>query len=161
MTREYSSAVRRVGLLLVMLSGLLLVGGCSSFSRDWKAVAAKPVSPGSIEGAWQGTWLSHSNGHRGGLRAIIEKTPDGRYQTHFHATYWKLFSAEYKVNLQATERGGRYELSGREDLGRCMGWKLGEYRYAGIATTTNFSCNYQSSSDGGVFDMRRSQQNAQ
>lgn len=150
-----SWATLRTQTWLLCLIGLVLTGGCSTFHRDWQAAAVRSTAPDGIEGAWTGTWLSHSNGHRGSLQAIIERTPDGRYQTRFHATFWKLFSAKYKVDLKAVKDDGHYQLSGQEDLGRWLGWKLGEYRYAGTATATNFSCGYESSGDRGVFEMKR------
>ena len=130
--------------------------GCGTFDRDWKAAVVRPVVPSSLEGAWQGTWLSHTNGHSGGLRAIITRNATGSYETRFHATYWKIFSGQYTVTLDAKPAGDGFHLEGREDLGTIFLWyKLGEYSYDGRATGTEFKCTYRSESDGGVFEMTR------
>jgi hypothetical protein len=140
---------------VVTVAMLVVAAGCSSFQRDWKAAAATPAPTTSIEGVWAGTWLSHSNGHTGTLQAIIARTPVGTYETRFHATFWKLFSTEYTIHLNATPAGGRFKLEGREDLGRWLFWDFGEFTYEGQATATNFNCTYSSAHDHGVFDMTR------
>ncbi len=154
MNRDRKKSWRAAGLL----SGLLLavaVSGCSTFSRDWKAAASRPLPPAGIEGRWQGTWLSHSNGHTGSLRALITQTQAGAYETRFHATFWKIFSSEYTVHLHAAENARVYQLQGREDIGRFLCWRLGEYSYDATVTPTNFSATYRSAADGGVFQMSR------
>jgi len=146
-----------VNVRLVALMALIVAGaGCSTFHRDWKAAAARSPAAGSIEGAWTGTWLSHSNGHTGGLQAIVTKTPAGAYETRFHATFWKLFASEYTVTLAAQPSGDGVKLRGREDLGRIfLCYKLGEFTYDGTATGGEFKCTYGSKRDGGVFQMTR------
>ena len=146
-----SSFAGLIALLLVMIAA-----GCSTFNRDWKsAAAARPPAPGGIEGAWQGTWLSHSNGHTGKLRAIVARDLTGAYETRFHATFWKVFSAGYTVTLRVKPDRDVVRLVGREDLGSYMCYDLGEYTYEGTATGTEFKCTYQSRKDGGVFEMTR------
>ena len=146
-----SSFVRISAFLLV-----LLAAGCSTFNRDWKsAAAATPPAPGGIEGAWVGIWLSHSNGHTGKLRAIVKRDMTGAYETRFHATFWKLFSAGYTVTLRVKPDRDVIRLVGHEDLGSYLGCELGEYTYEGRATSTEFKCTYQSEKDRGVFEMTR------
>lgn len=143
----------RAGLALLLIAAAV---GCSTFNRDWKAAAAKPIGGGSLEGAWEGTWLSHTNGHSGDLRAIITKDDAGAYRTRFHATYWKIFSGEYTVTLNARRSGDAFLLEGRKDLGTIFLWyRLGEYSYEGKSTDTEFKCTYRSSKDGGVFELTR------
>ena len=134
---------------------IVVTAGCSSFRRDWKAAAAMPAPTAGIEGAWAGTWMSHSNGHTGTLRTIITRTPVGSYETRFHATFWKLFSTDYTIHLNATPAGGHFKLEGREDLGRWLFWEFGEFSYEGQATATNFSCTFSGKHDHGVFEMTR------
>jgi hypothetical protein len=146
---------RKNGPLLAALTVTLalLATGCSSFHRQWKSAAAAPA-PG-LEGAWEGTWLSHSNAHTGRLRAVVTRTAAGDYETRFRATFWKLFSGGYTVTLRATPCDGGWRLEGREDLGRWLFWEFGEYEYAGEATTNRFDCVYRSQQDHGVFQMER------
>jgi hypothetical protein len=134
---------------------LLALTGCSSFHRQWKAAQAAPAS--GLAGAWEGTWLSHSNGHTGRLRAIVRPTGSGEVEARFHATFWKLFSAEYTVTLNAAaaEGAGHWTLTGSHDVGRWLFWNFGEYQYLGAATARAFHCNYTGPMDHGVFDLKR------
>jgi hypothetical protein len=131
----------------------LLLTGCSSFHGQWKKAAAAPAT--GLEGAWEGTWLSHSNAHTGRLRAVVTRTAGGDYETRFHATFWRLFSAGYTVTLRATPQDGGWTLAGREDLGRWLFWNFGEYEYTGEATPERFDCTYRSQNDHGVFQLKR------
>ena len=140
---------------LIALLQVMILAGCSTFNRDWKSASVQPPAPGGIEGAWQGTWLSHSNGHTGRLRAIITRDLTGAYETRFHATFWKVFSTGYTVTLRVKPDRDVLRLVGREDLGSFMFYELGEYAYDGTATATEFKCNYQSKKDSGIFEMTR------
>lgn len=134
---------------------LLVFTGCSSFHRQWKAAQAAPAT--GIAGAWEGTWLSHSNAHTGRLRAIVKPAGDGALEARFHATFWKLFSTEYTVTLNASvaEGAGHWALTGSHDVGRWLFWNFGEYQYLGAATAQAFHCNYTGPMDHGVFDLKR------
>jgi hypothetical protein len=144
-------------LTVLALSLALLAPGCSSFHRQWKAAKAAPAS--GIAGAWEGTWLSHSNAHTGRLRALVKPLPNGEVEARFHATFWKLFSAEYTVtlNTSAAEGVGHWTLSGTQDVGRWLFWNFGEYQYLGAATTRELHCNYTGPLDHGVFQLKRPQ----
>lgn len=145
-------------MVVVLAAVALLAAGCGSFQRQWKAAAHTPASQAGLEGAWEGTWLSHSNAHTGRLRAVVTRTPAGEYETRFHATFWKVFSGGYTVTLRATPRdAGGWRLEGREDLGRWLFWKFGEFDYTGEATAERFDCVYRSQNDHGVFEMKRPQ----
>jgi len=138
--------------LLVLTFALLLTTGCSSFNREWKATAAAPPAPGSIEGAWVGTWLSDHNGHHGGLRAIITKLDTDRYHTRFHATYMKILTFGQAVDLDVRQDGTNFTFSGAADLGKAYG---GLYQYKGNSSPNGFYSTYNCSIDNGTFRMKR------
>lgn len=134
------------------LLALMLLSGCSTFSRDWKAAAAKPMPANSVEGRWEGKWHSDHNGHTGGLRALVTKLESGQYEARFHATYAVVLSFSSTVNLDVRPAGGLQQFSGSADLGKAAG---GLYHYEGKASGTNFFSTYKCLSDHGTFQMTR------
>jgi len=136
--------------LLLPLLGL----GCSSFNREWKAAAATPPPPNDIAGRWQGTWLSHQNGHTDKLRCLVTKQSDDVYQARFQAKYRKVLSFGYTVPLHVKQTNGVFQFEGDADLGWLAG---GQYHYEGKASPTMFFSTYQCKRDRGVFEMTRPQ----
>lgn len=142
-------AVSRVAVVcLALLSG----SGCSTFNRDWQEAAARPVPAGSLEGRWEGRWLSDVNGHTGKLRCIVARETGSQYEFHYWATFWKLFRATYKVHLHVRPVDIGYELRGEENLGKLAG---GVYQYEGRVSGTNFTSTYRSPYDHGTFRLTR------
>jgi hypothetical protein len=131
---------------------ILLLCGCSTFNRDWEKAAQQPKAPDSIEGCWEGKWLSDVNGHTGRLRCLLSRESDSCYQARFRATYWKVFRFSYTVPLRFEQRDGIWHFTGEENLGKLAG---GVYRYEGHATRTNFFSTYRSKPDHGTFQMQR------
>ncbi len=134
------------------LAGLVLLSGCSTFNRDWQASATSLTPTNSIEGRWEGKWLSDHNGHGGGLRALVRKLDSGQYEARFHATYATVLSFTSTVNLDVRTEGGLQQFSGSADLGKAAG---GLYHYEGRASETNFFSTYKCPSDHGTFQMTR------
>jgi len=106
----------------------------------------------SIEGRWEGKWLSDVNGHTGQLRCLLFRETDSRYQARFRATYWKVFRFSYAVSLQFEQQETNWQFTGDEDLGKLAG---GIYHYDGQVTRTNFFSTYWSKYDHGTFQLRR------
>ena len=141
----------------VILSGLALMCGCSSFDRDWKAAASsKPQSATDMTGRWQGTWASDANGHNGGLRCLITRTGDNAYHARYAATYWSIFHFGYDMDLVAEQEVDAVHFKGEADLGSMAG---GVYHYDGHANAADFTATYQSEADHGRFTMKRSSEN--
>jgi len=138
--------------LIALAFSLLLTSACSSFHRDWKAAAARPAPAGSIEGAWDGTWLSDHNQHTGRLRAIITRLDGDRYHARFHATYMKILTFGQAVDLKVRREGTNFTFSGSADLGKIYG---GVYEYQGNASPEAFFSTYKCSIDHGTFRMKR------
>lgn len=151
MTRNSSENLKAFQLLGLTI-GLLLATGCSSFNREWKAAAATTPVSGTIEGAWDGTWLSDHNGHNGRLRAIITKLDDDEYHARFHATYMKMLTFGQAVNLQVKKNGTNFTFSGSAELGKAYG---GIYSYEGNSSPEGFYSTYNCSIDHGTFRMTR------
>jgi hypothetical protein len=141
--------MNRIALLVTMV---LLVSGCSSFNSEYKTALSQPIPTDDISGPWEGRWLSDKNGHTGKLRAVLRETSAGEYDAHFHATYWKVLRASYRVPLKVDQTGIRTTLSGESDLGLLSG---GVYTYEAEATTTAFFSTYKSKYDHGTFEMKR------
>lgn len=130
----------------------MLLCGCSSFNRSWNRASQSPPPTDSIEGRWEGRWLSDANGHTGKLRCQLTRDPEGKYTAWFRATYLKMLHFSYRVPLQVEARDGVWQFHGSEDLGKLAG---GVYHYAGSATPTNFHSTYDSAYDHGTFEMQR------
>jgi hypothetical protein len=112
----------------------------------------QPTSPASVEGRWEGRWVSEVNGHQGRLRCLLTRESDERCQARFRATYGGVFRFSYTVplSLQAHDRG--WEINGEADLGKLAG---GNYYYEGRIAPTNFVATYRSQSDHGRFELHR------
>jgi hypothetical protein len=140
---------------LLSLAGILatlLLCGCCGFNRAWDKAGQTPASADSIEGRWEGRWLSDINGHTGRLRCLLTRSGDTNYTARFRATYWKIFRYSYQVDLQFEQRDGLWHLRGDENLGWLAG---GVYQYSGSVSPTNFQSTYRSKYDHGVFEMTR------
>jgi hypothetical protein len=144
----------------LLLVAWALASGCSSFHRDWQRAMAQPVPVDDITGAWEGRWLSHANGHRGPLRAVIERLDTNTCRVQFRAHYnliagkWLPVRYSYAVERLETMRDekGLVKFRGAENLGCLAG---GVYEYNGAANTTNFFARYRSKYDRGIFEMTR------
>ena len=149
-TVRFSTILATCGLTLAMAAT-----GCSTFNRDWKRASATPAPAHDIDGQWEGSWLSDSNGHHGRLRCLVSRLDDRPYRARFKANYWKIFRFNYTVNLHVTrEPPGRFNFQGEADLG----WWGGDvYHCDGHATPANFFSTYKSKYDHGTFQMTRPQ----
>ena len=133
--------------------GVVLLTGCSSYNRKWRAALAQPIPTDSIAGPWEGHWISDVNGHKGRLRCIIIPGGDGLYDAQYHAKYRRILSFGYTVPLRAEETENRtWKFSGEADLGKLAG---GVYTYEGSATPSQFFSTYHSKYDHGKFELSR------
>jgi|SRR3954467_4382377 hypothetical protein len=140
------------GRITMGVAAVLLLGGCSSFNREWSAALKQPVPASDLSGPWEGHWTSDVNGHNDKLRCLItQKSPD-QYNATFHATYKSIFHFSYTVPLQVRKHANSFVFSGEADLGKMAG---GVYTYEGATTATNFFSTYDSKYDHGKFDMHR------
>jgi len=144
----------------------LMICGCSSFNRDWKRTPAAPE--GSVEGRWQGQWVSDANNHQGKLRCLLSRdnntnnlpfasaAPDTNsttfYQARFHATFLRWFHFNYTAQLEMQPHDIGWEFDGEADLGKFAG---GVYYYEGRASTTNLVSLYRAKHDHGHFELKR------
>jgi hypothetical protein len=131
---------------------LLFFCGCSTFNRDWRRTAAQPAPANSIEGRWEGRWISAVNGHNGNLRCLMARESDEIYRARFRATYSGILHFSYAVPLNMQEHDGGWEFNGEANLGRLAG---GTYYYEGRAGLTNLHSTYRSKYDHGTFELRR------
>ena len=105
-----------------------------------------------IEGAWEGEWISDSNGHHGRLRCLLTENEDGTYTTWYHAKYLKFLGFAYAVEVNSNPSDKGYSLSGQADLGKLAG---GMYHYEGTISDGHFKASYESKYDDGTFRMTR------
>jgi hypothetical protein len=131
---------------------VLVAAGCSTFNRDWKAAARSAPLADTIEGRWDGTWRSETNGHHGRLRCLITRRPDGDYDARFHANYNIILPLRYgyTVPLEVQETNGVFKFQGKAKLGWLAG---GLYEYAGEVVTNRFFSTYKCQRDHGTFEM--------
>ena len=137
---------------LATLLLLVLLTGCSSFQRDWRAAGKRPVPANSIEGRWEGTWKSNSGSHSDKLRCLVTRISDQEYEARFHAKYKKVLSFGYTATFRGEHEGNLFKFSVEADLGKLAG---GVYRYKGEMSPTNFVSTYDSKYDRGVFHLQR------
>jgi len=142
---------RKVG-ALALTSLLLATFGCSSFNRDWRRAEKQLVGANSVEGRWEGSWKSESNGHHGKLRCLMTHETNSLYQARFRASFAGIFRFNYtaQFEMQPHDTMG-WEFDGEANLGKL----LGMYYYEGRATTTNLTSTYRSKDDHGTFEMER------
>ena len=155
LTRVRNNARRVAGQSVALMAAgslLFLVGRCSSFNRQWNKVEEARVTPDSMEGRWQGRWVSDANGHNGKLLCIVSRRDEGDYAARFRATYLKILRFSYTLPMKVEPQDGGWQFHGEENLGKMAG---GVYRYEGKATPTNFHSIYHSTYDHGVFEMER------
>ncbi len=139
--------------LMLSCFALLLLGGCSSFNREWKGAAQESAQ--GVEGRWVGRWHSDYNQHEGPLRCLITKKDGNIYHTRFHAKYKLGFLTvgyPYDMNMTITRARESYHFKGEADLGRLAG---GVYRYDGNGTATGIDMGYRASEDFGTFKLER------
>jgi hypothetical protein len=139
--------------LMLSCFTLLLLGGCSTFNRDWKEAAQ--VSAQGVEGRWIGDWHSDFNQHEGPLRCLITKKDGNIYYTRFHAKYSSGFLTigySYDMDMTISKHGESYTFKGEADLGWMAG---GVYWYDGNGTTARIDMNYRATKDFGTFKLQR------
>lgn len=146
------ASLHQPGRIVATLVLALFVCGCSSFNREWRTAGQQPVTPDSLEGRWEGRWLSEANGHNGNLRCLISRQTNDTYAARFRASYLWVLRFSYTVPLTVEPQEGGWRFQGEADLGAAAG---GVYHYAGNATRTNFHSTYRSPADHGVFEMNR------
>ena len=137
---------------LALVVGVLLVTGCSSFNRDWNAMAAAPAAGVAPASRWEGRWVSNGNGHSGGLRCILTTTDDAALSARYRATFGPGLTFEYTVLMAVEHDGDTSRFSGTADLGWLAG---GDYEYEGTVVGDRFTSTYESRRDHGTFDMTR------
>lgn len=146
--------IRSAASLALLVISLFLVS-CSGFKQDWRhAVASKAPAPGSIEGPWEGTWLSHVNGHKGRLRCLVgpEKAASGRRDFRYWATWKGFLSATFPSMHQVRTTRDGFSFSGEH---RMQDWAGGLYHYEGTVKNDRFTATYRCELDHGVFEMAR------
>lgn len=148
-----SAVTLRWLLSALLLCALPMAGAGASFGRDWKSAGLTNPVPNTIEGRWEGRWVSSSDSHRDKLRCLITKQEDGTYLARFQSYYFRIFTFSHDVSLKVVSGpGGTNQFSGSSDLGRMAG---GVFTYNGHATATNFFSHYNSKKYRGVFEMTR------
>ena len=143
----------RARICLLLLSVILLFGGCSSFNRDWNKAADQSFE--GMEGRWIGRWHSDYNQHNGVLRCLITKRKGETYHTRFHAKYKLSFitvSYPYDMDMTLTPQGDTFIFTGQADLGKLAG---GLYHYDGNGTVQRIDINYRADKDHGTFQLER------
>jgi hypothetical protein len=137
---------------LLLLAFLGIISGCSTFERDWRAMAGRRAVDALPVGRWQGHWSSESNGHRGKLRCLVDSAGSNRFSARFRAIYAGFIPYEHTIVLTGVDRNGLWRFEGEEDLGWLAG---GVYRFDGEASPDRFFTRYTSASERGVFELRR------
>jgi hypothetical protein len=124
----------------------------SQFERAWHEYKPATNAKQSIEGRWQGEWVSQANGHHGALRCLLSQINSEQLDAAFLATFGGFLRVGYGVRLVATATAQGFRLKGESDLGKLAG---GIYQYEGEVNLTEFKCTYRCKYDHGVFNLHR------
>ena len=119
--------------------------------RYAEALAAAETPYDSVEGPWEGTWLSGHNQHTGELKAIVTKRSGkkNRYQFVYWAT-WAKMKGTFKFEGDAERKCGAVHISGSKRLG------LFKYNHDARMTPTKFEATYGTDAkDFGTFELSR------
>ena len=122
------------------------------FKRQWRQYRPSSDARDTLEGRWDGQWISEVNGHHGDLRCLLTRSGLREYNASFYATYAKWLRVCYGVTLNAQMLEDQFHLQGEIDLGTLAG---GIYRYDGRATPEGMRCAYRNAYDSGEFCLRR------
>jgi hypothetical protein len=114
--------------------------------------AAQAAYAVDLSGCWEGCWGSNCTPHKGPLKAEFIKQDQTHYCVNFKGRFFKVMPFKYSVMLEVIEdRGDQVTLSGSHYLGRMFG----TFNYTATATDCNFTANYSSCKDNGVFKLSR------
>jgi hypothetical protein len=141
---------RLFSILLPALTTMLLSSCGTGFQKEWEQASA---SSKSIEGRWEGSWLSGANGHTGKLRCVVgpEQTGDTR-EFHYFATWGKVFRGSFNAVHEVTEKSGVTAFKAKHDIGT-----RGTFHAEGTITPNEFHATYRAAGDHGTFVMKRPQ----
>jgi hypothetical protein len=139
-------------LFLLLIATLCLSSCGTAFRKEWNAAKARPVQPGSIEGAWEGSWRSEVNGHKGKLRCVVPPSTFNTREFHYHATWAKVFSGSMKAPHTLQPKANGVAFTAQHSLG-----SFGQFTAQGTITDQKFDATYQAAGDHGVFEMKRPQ----
>lgn len=139
-----------------LLSALVIavLPSCSmGFRTQWQAAVAQSRPASSIDGPWEGTWLSGFNGHTGKLSCVVgPEKADHTREFFYHATWGKLFSGSFRAVHEVSQSGGVTHFTAKHDIG-----KRGTFHAEGTISGSEFKATYKAAGDHGTFVMKRPQ----
>jgi hypothetical protein len=138
----------------MLLLPVILLAGCSTFEQRWEKTPVAAPQASWLQGRWDGMWKSDLGHGQGNLKAIIVPAKNrDTFSATFKATYWKVMTGEYTVEMTGLEQpDGKVKFHGTKDLGAMAG---GLYTYDGWADAESFEATYASKHDRGTFKMKR------
>ena len=139
--------------LFLLLTATLLSSCSMTFKREWRAALKAGPKPG-IEGAWEGSWQSATNGHHGRLRAVVgpKKNAEGDHDFRYHATWANIVSGSYLAQHRVKPGKDASTFTGLHDMPK---WAGGRYTYSGTVKGDEFSACYECAKDKGSYTMKR------
>ncbi len=137
-------------LAFLVLCTLTLSSCGTAFNREWSAAMAKPIPVGSIEGPWEGTWLSQGSGHHGSLRCVVGPQTGHDRPFFYHATWGSFLSGSFKAQHHVSTLPTATAFTADSDLG-----VYGKFKANGIVTNGDFKATYNAAGDHGTFEMKR------
>jgi hypothetical protein len=155
--------IRRFLPSLLALVATLGLSSCGmGFRSDWKAALKAPSKPMSIEGAWEGHWISEVNGHTGQLLAVVGSTAattagkgaskdagTARPVRYFARWGW-LFRGSFDSVHQTHGHDGFTTFTADRKIGN-----LGHFHAEGMISADKFVARYEAAGDHGKFELKR------
>ncbi len=137
--------------LLCAAALALSLSSCgTAYRSEWNAARTGTHAPGSIEGAWEGSWHSDVNGHTGKLWCLIKDGSPTERTFAYRATWGHFLSGGFsaKHNLQKAGEATAFKVD--HPIG-----KLGTFHAKGKIQADKFAACYQAAGDRGTFELKR------
>jgi hypothetical protein len=122
----------------------------TAYQAKWNAARDKGGAPGSIEGAWEGKWLSSTNGHTGKLWCLIGEGSPNERNFDYRATWGRILSGSFSATHQLQRKGDATTFVVDHPIG-----KLGTFHAEGTIADGKFSACYQAAGDRGTLELTR------
>ena len=140
----------RLSFISAAILVLALTSCGTAYHVEWNAARGQAHAPGSIEGAWEGSWHSIVNGHSGTLWCLIKDGSSTERTFAYRATWGRFLSGGFRATHQLQRNGDRTTFVVDQPLG-----KLGRFHGEGTIGADKFSACYRAAGDRGTFELTR------
>jgi len=128
--------------ILFLCAAALALSSCAApnYKKQFAAADSAMAAPYSdITGAWEGTWSSGANSHKGDLRCIVtEGDAPNEYDFLYWATWWPGMKGTFRFSGVAEQEGNALHITGSKRIG------ITKYNHEAVITPTSFTSTFGS-----------------